>query len=74
MASPPSDVRKLGSRFPCCLVACRHDLEPLEAREVTCPRCGRRFTALLVPCGAHAERMAGRPVGKVRFEPVGVGA
>lgn len=64
------DVRKLGARFPCCDVACRHDLEVGVQRDVACPHCGRQYRALLVECAPYARQMAGRRVGKVRFNPV----
>lgn len=63
-------VRKLGARFPCCGVSCRHDLAVGVPRQVACPQCGRQWVALLVACGEHARIMAGRPVGRVRFEQV----
>lgn len=62
-----SDLRKLGGRYPCCGVRCRHDLEVGIEREVNCPRCGKQWVALLVACGPHAVQMAGRAVGRVEF-------
>lgn len=70
MTRPPTPVRKLGARFPCCGVSCRHDLAVGVPREVACPHCGRQYRALLVACKPHAVRMAGRPVGRVTFEQV----
>lgn len=63
-------VRKLGARYPCCGDRCRYDLQVGIERVVACPRCGRPYRALLVACGDHAIRMAGRPVGRVQFDPV----
>lgn len=69
-APPESPVRKLGARYPCCGIKCRHDLQVGIEREVACPHCGQRYLALLVACGEHAVRMAGRPVGRVQFTQV----
>lgn len=68
--SATDTVRKLGARYPCCGDRCRYDLVVGIERQVVCPRCGRPWRALLVACGDHAVQMAGRPVGRVVFEPV----
>lgn len=63
-------IKRLRSPFPCCDVACRHELEEGIARDVACPHCGRPYRVLLVRFARYAERMAGRPVGRVRFTPL----
>lgn len=66
-----SEIHRLPARFPCCDVACTHQLEPGVDREVACPRrCGKRWVVRLVPFGEHGQALAGRPVGKVDFRPV----
>lgn len=63
-------TRRLGSRFPCCGVACRHDLDFGTDRVVACPACGKQWSARLIECAPYVVQMAGRPVAKVRFQPV----
>lgn len=65
-----SEMRILGGRFPCCERRLRHELEVGVEREVACPRCGKKWVALLVAGSDRALELAGRPVGKVEFRAV----
>lgn len=61
------EARVLHQKFPCCGVASRHVLNVGDVRDITCSRCGKRWTVTVTASTDRGAEMAGRPLAIARW-------